>query len=1238
MLVKTSFAMFYRGCVAFFLYLILAKNFTFSQEIVDLSPSKRLTQFPIRNWDMDKGLASDMSIRLHQCNDGYLWIATYKGISRFDGVRFTNYNFNNTEALSSVTIQGITKDSEGTLWFCSHKGIVRYKEYVFSKDPNLKELDDENVEALHFDKASNKLWIGTNSKGVFCYDFKKLEPLPSFLRISTSIVKTINSDFDGNVWIGTESGEVIRFDGKQFEELIPDERIDVVGEFYPSQLGRVWVATSNGVYSIRSNKLKKHKEIKPIRASTILEDDYNTLWIGTQQGLYRHNLITGHLDSLNEKMGIPNDLIINLLADNEGNLWGATYRKGIFRLTDGLVLNYSAYEGLSSDIIVGIAQAGPDKFYIADEYGVINTLEKGMISRFRTKTLLPKDRLKSIFIDSKENLWISTYSGLLKREPNGKEVFFNPSTGFPSLTIRLTFEDTQGNIWVGTRSDGLYKIQGNGKIDVFNHTNGLSSNYVMAVNQDKTGRIIVATKNGLHIIEDNAIIKNITTEQGLPSNFAFNVHIDTDNVFWLSSNDGIIRIEDDSSIFVYNLQNGLFDNTMFDILEDDNGFFWMPTDLGIVRISKRELNLFAKGEIPKYTYRIFDRSDGMKTQRCMGATKSFKAKDGRLFFPTNGGVSIMNPKDLDAPIYFPRVIIEDLVANGKYLSRSPIFQVPSGVSRIQINYTSIFLKSPEKISFKYRLDPFEEQWIEAGSERVARYTNLSPGTYTFSVISTNPDGEWNSTSEYAIVVVKSTWWQTLAFKFFAILLFAAVVFLLFKLRTRAIELQKVELEKQIKIRTAQIEKQKEEIQEQSIQLEKLSIVAKHTNNAILIASPDGTILWVNEAYNNIYGYTLDELKKEKGINILNIFEDSEIRKNIQWCIFKHDPITYSLQLATKYGNTIWIQTSLTPVKDERGEVRNLVAIDTDITYLKLAEQEMTNLNDEILAQTEVLLQQKEEIKAQRDELEQINTLLIRHTENIEASIWYALTIQKAILPEMKQLSDLFETFLVFKPRDIVSGDFYWFGRILDENNMVEKLFVAVVDCTGHGVPGALMSMIGSRLLNEVILERKVYLPSMILNQLNKQVNLTLKQDSSENIDGMDVALCLIENIKNTRVTLTFAGANRPLFVLRNNSQAIETIRGNRKTIGGLMPDLDAEYEDHVIELEKGDLIVMNSDGYVDQNNPLSKKFTVKQLHQIIESNRHKPLSELAEILDVSFDEYRGLAPQRDDVTVMGIRF
>lgn len=284
---------------------------------------------------------------------------------------------------------------------------------------------------------------------------------------------------------------------------------------------------------------------------------------------------------------------------------------------------------------------------------------------------------------------------------------------------------------------------------------------------------------------------------------------------------------------------------------------------------------------------------------------------------------------------------------------------------------------------------------------------------------------------------------------------------------------------------------------------------------------------------------------------------------------------------------------------------------------------------DILMKNEELTQQKEEIESQKDELFVKN----KHTRS---SIEYALTIQQAMLPPKSLFDKYFESFILFKPKDVVSGDFYWFAQVPKEDS-TNKLLVAVVDCTGHGVPGAFMSMIGSRMLSEIVNERRIYDPAVILTTLNKMLNKVLNQKENDNFDGMDISLCSINQITRERYLISFCGANRPLAYHRKGATGISTLRGNRKSIGGLLPAIDKVFENQLLDLVVGDTLFLFTDGFSDQSNELGRKFTTARLYSFLHSNIDHPMDHLGNILGKSFKTYMGKSLQRDDVAVIGLR-
>lgn len=256
--------------------------------------------------------------------------------------------------------------------------------------------------------------------------------------------------------------------------------------------------------------------------------------------------------------------------------------------------------------------------------------------------------------------------------------------------------------------------------------------------------------------------------------------------------------------------------------------------------------------------------------------------------------------------------------------------------------------------------------------------------------------------------------------------------------------------------------------------------------------------------------------------------------------------------------------------------------------------------------------------------------LAQKNADITASIQYARRIQSAMLPELDVIyKSLPESFVLYKPKDIVSGDFYWFAE------KKGRCIIAVADCTGHGVPGALMSMIGHNLLNEIVLEKDIIDPDIILNRLNTGVRMALKQNLHEQdtADGMDIAICSIDRAKRE---VHFAGALRPLIVVRKG--IMTKVESDRFPIGGSQDTRERKFTNHTMVLDPGDTLYMFSDGYADQfGGERGKKFMMKRLLEVLVKNSHKPMPEQSTVLEYHFEEWKEGHQQVDDVLVVGIR-
>lgn len=388
---------------------------------------------------------------------------------------------------------------------------------------------------------------------------------------------------------------------------------------------------------------------------------------------------------------------------------------------------------------------------------------------------------------------------------------------------------------------------------------------------------------------------------------------------------------------------------------------------------------------------------------------------------------------------------------------------------------------------------------------------------------------------------------------------------------------------------------KEEIENRQEAELKLSIVASETDNGVMIFDENGRLEWQNFAIMNLYHDTeiLNRLLNANHIidisgnpKISNIFRNCE--KNLRSEIFE---TSYKLDK----GKIKWIQTTLTPIINGDGGIDKYVAIDADISNIKTAELEIKEKNKKIID-----------------------------------SIHYAYRIQNAILPPIKKINNYFpESFILFKPKDIVSGDFFW----INEDN--DKVFVAAVDCTGHGVPGAFMSLIGHNILNKAIHQQNLTKPSEILDFLNLEVKNSLQSiDEAFNVvDGMDLALCAFN--KNSD-SIEFAGAYNPLYIVRDKK--IMEFEGDLIPIGEKLNNPSKKYTNHTIKLEKNDVLYLFSDGFPDQfGGPKRIKFFKRNFRKLLTGIHSFEMNKQKEELDEVFEEWKGDHEQIDDVIVIGIK-
>ncbi len=445
-------------------------------------------------------------------------------------------------------------------------------------------------------------------------------------------------------------------------------------------------------------------------------------------------------------------------------------------------------------------------------------------------------------------------------------------------------------------------------------------------------------------------------------------------------------------------------------------------------------------------------------------------------------------------------------------------------------------------------------------------------------------------------------------------------------RTSQINAQKEELKAQheeliqqketLQNQREELRAKKELLELNNAELAKLSLVASKTDNLIYIFLPNGDLDWFNTSFSHRLGMSFEEYSHSDPISVTEVSANKNFRHVLNTCLREKSVVAYESKYNDENNTVCWYHTTLTPIMDDRDNIKYLIAIDTDITKLKQYEDELDQQKNDAEHQKNLAILRKEELEERQVE--------------ITDSIRYAKRIQTGIMPKVKQIHrDFSDSFVLFLPKDIVSGDFYWYHRIKD------KYFVAAVDCTGHGVPGAFMSIIGTYLLNSIIIYNEVTDAPEILKQLNRKIKIALKSDGrSQTSDGMDIAIAIIDKNEGT---VEFASALRPVYLF-SKGDFIE-IKGDKIPITSSISGTTLNtFTKHTYPFTEGDMFYLFSDGIIDQFSAKSgKKFLTKRFKQLLFEINPLSMKEQKEIIKKAFDDWRGDAEQVDDVLVMGLR-
>jgi signal transduction histidine kinase/ligand-binding sensor domain-containing protein len=738
-----------------------------------VAPVLAASEYRFDTWTTDNGLPQGSVNSIRQTRDGFIWMTTFGGLVRYDGLRFQVFNTGNTKGLRASRFSRLEEDGQGNLWMSTEgQGVTRYKDGVFTTFTTENGLPDNFVQQIEID-----------SNGDMILDF-----MGRILRWNgETFVDNVPSTGEPNLpplhrlknggWY-FENSRLRKYENGQLTVDYPTDL--VVLRAMEDSKGRLWIAADQKdfLYMLKDGKLSEYHRsdgFPEFRMGIMTEDSSGQLWFGASDGVYQFD--GQKFTRYTTADGLVRGLVTSIFQDREGTLWVGT-SGGLSRLTRRTITTYSAADGLAHDNVYPIYEDADGKIWIGSWAG-LSSYENGVFQNIGHRHSADAELMMSILRDTRGNLWLGGWSGLVMPPENHA-----PKPGPNILTgmnVRAIYEDRAGNVWFGT-SVGLVKFDGRVYIS-YSHKEGLPAKGVFVIREDRAGTLWIGTESGL-VAYRNGQFNSITERLGAAGNIVRSIYEDAEGTLWIGMYDsGIYRFKND--VFThYTTENGLFDNGAFSMVEDDQGNFWISCNLGIYRVRKADFNDVADGRIGEVTSILYNKRDGMLNSECNGGGQNagLRARDGRIWFPTQQGVAVIDPQTIPLNPIPPPVVIESLVIDTKTVDQYKKIEIQPEQSSLEIHYSGLSFINPELVKFKYKLEGLDPEWIDAQTRRTAYYSHIPPGNYTFKVLAANRDGVWNEQGAILSLAVLPPFWRTWWFLVLASIGVTLIIFTLYRRR------------------------------------------------------------------------------------------------------------------------------------------------------------------------------------------------------------------------------------------------------------------------------------------------------------------------------------------------------------------------------------------------------------------------------------------------------------------------
>ena len=785
---------------------------------------KALDAYAREVWTTRDGLPHNQVNSIAQTPEGYLWFATWEGVVRYNGQEFRAFGRNNVPAMMDSGIRSVTVGPSGALVVATSRGgvsVLRGEEWTtYTTDNGLTQ--NETFAALE-DRAG-RIWVASENRGITRLDGSQATVFNAGNGLPSDVGYALVEDGAGAIWIGTGEG-IARLEGERVQAFSVEAGLPEGAAFSLAVApdGRLYVGTEKGLYAGRSGRFERVEEVPAVAVASLQVDEQGSLWIGTvNRGLMR--LGERGLERFDTSDGLPNNRVASLFADREGSLWVGT-NAGLMRFADTPFVTIDSHQGLADDYVRALLQTRSGDVLIGSSRGMDFWRDEKVTSTDG----LEAESVLSLAEDKAGNIWIGTYStGLVRWKDGAIQERFTSSDVLPSNQVRAVKEGRDGTLWVGT-ARGLMRRKDGVSVSL-GEKDGLPRDFVLSLLEAADGSVWVGTSNGAgHVQGDKITALDLSSMDGAQD--VFGMHEDEDGTLWFATDRGLVRKRNDALSIVGSLQ-GLPVDAVFQVVVDHYGNFWLSSNAGVVYVRRDDMESVANGGGMRLDYQQFAEADGMGSAQCNGGAgpAALRAGDGSIWVATAKGVAVVQPDQLPryqlAP---PPVVIEGLRVDDANASANGNLVLPPGTRKLELDYVSLSYRTPEQIRYRYRLEGFDNGWVERSTRRNAQYTNLPPGQYRFQVSAAQRGSGWSPETASVNFEIQPRFYQRPWFLPAAGSLLALFLYGLYRARVSQLQAREAQLSRIVEDRTkalseknGELEAKNETIRKQSEIFEQLS--------------------------------------------------------------------------------------------------------------------------------------------------------------------------------------------------------------------------------------------------------------------------------------------------------------------------------------------------------------------------------------------------------------------------------